>query len=366
MTTATQQIRFCLSDGIRIAYAISGEGPPIVKAASYITHLEHDWTSPTAQPWLTALNRTHTLVRYDERGTGLSDWDVNDVSFEGWVHDLEAVVTAAGLHRFALLGISQGGSIATAYAVRHPERVSHLILHGAFARGRLRRNPTPQQVEEAETMAKLAELGWGRDNPAFRAVFTMQLLPGGTQEQHRAFNDMQRLSASPQMAARMMRTFDRLDVSELAPRVRCPTLVTHARDDGRVPFEEGRRIASMIPGARFVPLETANHIPLEGEPALAHFLREIEEFLAIADDRGAPPLAGLSELTAREREVLERVAEGLANDEIAHDLSLSPKTVRNHVTRIFDKLQVTTRAQAIVRARDSGLGRDRRGHDPAP
>ncbi len=366
MTTATQQIRFCLSDGIRIAYAVSGNGPPILKAASYITHLEHDWSSPTAQPWLTALNRNHTLIRYDERGTGLSDWDVDDVSFDGWVHDLEAVVASTGLERFALLGISQGGSIAIAYAVRHPDRVSHLILHGAFARGRLRRNPTSQQVEEAETMAKLAELGWGRDNPAFRAVFTMQLLPGGTQEQHRAFNDMQRLSASPQMAARMMRTFDRLDVSDLAPQVRCPTLVTHARNDGRVPFEEGRRIASMIPGARFAPLETANHIPLEGEPALADFLREVEQFLSIPDDRVAPPLTGLSELTVRERQVLERVAEGLANDEIALDLSLSPKTVRNHVSRIFDKLQVTTRAQAIVRARDSGLGRGRRGLDPAP
>ena len=365
MATATQQIRFCLSDGIRIAYAISGEGPPIVKAASYITHLEHDWTSPTAQPWLTALNRTHTMIRYDERGTGLSDRDVDDVSFDGWVHDLEAVVASAGLDRFALLGISQGGSLAIAYAVRHPERVSHLVLHGAFARGRLRRNPSAQQAEEAETMAKLAELGWGRDNPAFRAVFTMQLLPGGTQEQHEAFDRMQRCSASPQMAARMMRTFDRLDVSDLAPRVRCPTLVTHARDDGRVPFEEGRRIASMIPGARFVPVETANHIPLEGEPALARFLCEVEDFLATPNERTMPPLAGLSELTPRERQVLDRVAEGLGNDEIARALSLSPKTVRNHVSRIFDKLQVTTRAQAIVRARDSGLGRDRRGRDPA-
>jgi DNA-binding NarL/FixJ family response regulator len=155
-------------------------------------------------------------------------------------------------------------------------------------------------------------------------------------------------------------------VSDLAPRVRCPTLVTHAREDGRIPFEEGRRIASQIPGARFVPLETANHIPLEGEPALAQFLREIEALLAVPDDRAVPPLAGLSELTVRERQVLEQVAEGLANDEIAHALSLSPKTVRNHVSRIFDKLQVTTRAQAIVRARDSGLGRDRRGYDPAP
>lgn len=365
MATATQQIRFCLSDGIRIAYAISGEGPPIVKAASYITHLEHDWTSPTAQPWLTALSRTHTVIRYDERGTGLSDWDVDDVSFDGWVHDLEAVVASIGLDRFALLGISQGGSLAIAYAVRHPERVSHLILHGAFARGRLRRNPTPRQVEEAETMAKLAELGWGRDNPAFRAVFTLQLLPGGTQEQHRAFDAMQRLSASPQMAARMMRTFDRLDVSGLAPRVRCPTLVTHARDDARVPFEEGRRTASMIPGARFVSLDTANHIPLEGEPALARFLQEVEAFLATPDERSIAPLVGLSELSVRERQVLDHVAEGLGNDEIARALTLSAKTVRNHVSRIFDKLQVTTRAQAIVRARDSGFGRNRPRRDPA-
>ena len=198
MAAAKQQIRFCTShDGVRIAYARSGQGPPLVKVANWLSHLEFDWESPVWRPLLTELSRDHTLIRYDERGCGLSDWNVADLSFEAWVRDLETVVNAADVDRFPLLGISQGASIAVAYAVRHPERVSHLILHGGYARGRLQRDATPQQREEAETMNKLAELGWGQENPAFRQFFTTQFIPGGSPEQHHWFNELERISTSP-------------------------------------------------------------------------------------------------------------------------------------------------------------------------
>ena len=199
MAAIKQQIRFCTShDGVRIAYASSGQGPPLVKVANWLSHLEFDWESPVWRPLLTELSREHTLIRYDERGCGLSDWNVAELSFEAWVRDLETVVDAAGVDRFPLLGISQGASIAVAYAVRHPERVSHLILHGGYARGRLQRAATPQQREEAETMNKLAELGWGQENPAFRQFFTTQFIPGGIA---RAASLVQRARAHLDVAA---------------------------------------------------------------------------------------------------------------------------------------------------------------------
>jgi len=358
MPLASQQIRFCSSDGYRIAYAVAGRGPYLVKAAHYLTNVEHDWDNPAAGPWLHRLARSHTLIRYDERGMGLSDREVPEISLDAWVRDLESVVDVAGLERFPLLGLSQGAAIAIAYAAKHPERVSHLILYGSFARGRLMRDPTPEQIVEAEAMVKLAEVGWGRDNPAFRQMFTSQILPNATPEQHHAFNELQRLSATPEMAARIMRLFDRLEVSDLARSIACPTLVMHTRQDARIPFEEGRRVAALIPGARFVPLTGTNHLLTEGNPALTAFLEELSGFLAAGGVRPAPTASHwlLTQLTPREREILHRIARGLANAEIANDLDVSEKTVRNHITRLFDKLQVNTRAQAIVLARDAGIG----------
>jgi pimeloyl-ACP methyl ester carboxylesterase len=349
MPSASQEIRFCTaSDGARIAYATSGHGLPLVKAANWLSHLEFDWESPVWRRWMAEMSARYMLVRYDERGCGLSDWDTV-LSFDAWVRDLESVVDAAGLKRFPLIGVSQGAPIAIAYAVRHPERVSHLVLHGSYARGFLKRGATPQQREEAETMRKLIELGWGKENPAFRQFFTTQFIPDGTPEQHQWFNELERVSTSPQIAARFFSVLTEIDVSMLAPQVACPTLVLHSRHDARVPYEEGRLVASLIPGARFVTFESRNHILLETEPGYRRWFDEVHAFLA-------PAGGALAALTARERELAELIAQGLDNAQIAARLALSEKTVRNHITSIFAKLELESRAQLIVLARDAGLG----------
>ncbi len=350
-----QQIRFCTGqDGVRIAYATSGRGPPLVKAANWLSHLEFDVGSPVWSHLLTELSRHHTLIRYDERGCGLSDRDVADLSFDAWLHDLESVVDAAQVERFPLLGISQGASIAVAYAIRHPDRVTHLILHGGYARGRLKRNPSPQQREQAEVMNRLAEIGWGQHDPAFRQFFTTQFIPGGSAEQHRWFNELERVSTSPVNAARFMREFNDIDVTDLLPRVSCPTLVLHSSRDVRVPFDEGRKIAGLIPGARFVPLESDNHLLLENEPSWTRWIEEVRALLPAIVAVTDPAFATL---TPRERDLLELMAQGRDNAQIAAALELSDKTVRNHITRIFSKLEVENRPQAIVMARKAGFGK---------
>ena len=260
-----QKISFCTSlDGAEIAYATSGTGPPLVRAPHWMSHLEFDWLSPIWRHVLTALSQDHTLVRFDQRANGLSDWDVDDVSFEAFVHDLAAVVDAAKLDRFPLFGISQGCAISIAYAVRNPERVSCLILYGGFARGSGKRG-SETTAAQAIAMRTLIQTGWGQDNPAFRQMFTSSFLPGGTVEQWDWFNELQRVSVSPENAVRIRQANDNVDVSDLLERVTVPTLVLHCTDDGIVPFSEGRRMAAMIPNARFVPLEGKNHLILEVE-----------------------------------------------------------------------------------------------------
>jgi pimeloyl-ACP methyl ester carboxylesterase/DNA-binding CsgD family transcriptional regulator len=350
---ASQQIRFCTTaDGVRLAYATVGKGPPIVRAAHWLTHLEFDLESPVWRPWLEELSRYNTFVYYDQRGTGLSDRDVADITFERWVSDLETVVDAAGLARFALLGSSQGSSVSVAYAARHPEKVSHLVLYGGYARGRLNRG-LPGEAEEVAVQRELLRLGWGRDDPSFRQFFTTQFLPDGTPEQISSFNTVQRLSASPGTAVRIFDAFCGIEVTALARTLRVPTLVLHAREDRRASFDEGRLLASLIPGARFVPLESRNHVLVEQDPMWLRFLAEIRAFIGLPE---TPAAALFPELTAREREVLELVARGLANDEIAERLGITSKTVRNQVSALFDKLGVSSRAQAIVKAREAGLG----------
>jgi pimeloyl-ACP methyl ester carboxylesterase/DNA-binding CsgD family transcriptional regulator len=348
-----QDIRFATaSDGVRLAYATIGRGPPLVRAAHWLTHLEYDYESPIWQPFLDSMARRHTLVRYDQRGCGLSDRDPPEASFEAYVRDLETVVDAMRLERFPLLGISQGGAVAIAYAVRHPERVSHLVLYGAYCRGRLKRNEGPKAVEECLLYFKLAELGWGKDSdPAFRQVFTSQFMPEGTCEQFRAFDELQRMSATPKDAVRLMQAVAQIDVTDIAPRVSCPTLVLHGRGDRRIPFEEGRLLSSLIPDSRFVPLDTNNHVLFEREAAFNTFLQEMDAFLKTGD---AP--AAFADLTARERELVELLARGLDNHQIAAHLDLSEKTVRNHVSNVFAKLGVENRAQAIVKTREAGFG----------
>jgi pimeloyl-ACP methyl ester carboxylesterase/DNA-binding winged helix-turn-helix (wHTH) protein len=274
-----QEVRFCTaSDGVHIAFAAVGSGPPLVRTGTWLTHLEYDWESPVHSPLLHALAQHYRLVRYDSRGTGLSDWDVGDISLEAFVSDLQCVVDAVGLERFPLLGLSQGAAISIAYAVRHPERVSRLILYGGYASG-LRCNATPEQIEQADAVLTLIRHGWGQANPAFRQILTMRFTPAATAEQVQWFNELQRRTTSGENAARIRKACDEIDVTALLPQLKVPTLVMHLRDDPAIPFEEGRRIAAAIPGARFVELDGPNHLIMEGDPAWKRFLEEIATFL---------------------------------------------------------------------------------------
>ena len=275
-----QAIRFCRSaDGAQLAYCCVGNGPPLVKTGNWMTHLEKDLESPIWRHLYRDLANEHTFVRYDARGNGLSDWDVYEISFETFVRDLEAVVDAVGLKRFALLGISQGCAVSVAYAVRHPERVTHLILYGGFAQGWNRRGLSEVERRQNEAMMTLMRLGWGQENPAFRQLFTSQFMPDATKAQADWFNELQRVSTSPENAVRNFQANGDVDVTALLPMVTMPTLVMHARDEARVPFDSGRRLAAGIPNARFVPLQGRNHIILEEEPAYARFVEEIWSFL---------------------------------------------------------------------------------------
>ncbi len=351
-----QEIHFANStDDVKIAYSVCGEGPVLVKAANWLSHIEYDWSSPVWQHWLTDLSANNTLVRYDERGCGLSDREVSDLTFESWVDDLEAVVDTLGLDRFPLLGVSQGGAVAIAYAVRHPERVSHLILYGAYGRGRLVRDNSAEAREEAATMSNLIKLGWGREHDAFRQVFSSQFMPGGTLEQLQDFNELQRISCSAENAVRFLDEFNQIDVMDIATQVKCPTLVMHARGDLRVSFDEGRKLAAQIPGSQFVPLESDNHVLL-AEPMWDVFMSKITPFLE-EESEAVVHSNILADLTPRETEVLDQIARGFDNSTISDHLGLQEKTVRNHITHIFDKLAVESRAQAIVMAREAGLGK---------
>jgi DNA-binding CsgD family transcriptional regulator/pimeloyl-ACP methyl ester carboxylesterase len=259
-------------------------------------------------------------------------------------------VDAASLQRFAILGVSQGAAVAVAYAARHPERVSQLFLLGGYARGWNKRGASPAELDRDQTLTHLIEIGWGTQEATFRQVFTSAFMPGAAIEQQRSFNDMMRVSTSPETAVRIHRAFGEIDVEADARRITCPCVVAHARGDLRAPFEEGRRLASLIPGARFLPLESANHVLLESEPAWRDFFAALD---------GLIPSGGSAEfpqLTLREREVLDFIAQGFDNAQIAARLELSEKTVRNHITHIFDKIEVENRSQAIVAARKAGLG----------
>ena len=275
-----QDIRYCRAvDGVRLAYATVGTGPRLLKAANYLNHLEYDWESPVTQHLLRGLGGIFTLLRYDARGNGLSDREAANVSFDAWVSDLESVADAAGWDRFPLMGMSQGCAVSIAYAVRHPERVSHLILYGSFARGRLVRAANDEQREKINAMETLVRLGWGEENAAFRQMFTSQFVPGGGKEQIDWFNELQRRTASPECAARYFRITNDIDVRALLPKVKVPTLVMHLRDDAVHAFEFGREVAAGIPGAHFVPLPGRNHMPLKDDPAAARMLTEIKRFL---------------------------------------------------------------------------------------
>lgn len=349
MNRFRQQIRFATTgDGVKIAYAESGGGTPLVRTAHWMTHIDWDWRTPVLRPWLERLSQRHRLIRYDSRGSGLSQRNVTSFGLHELVTDLEAVVDACGLKQFALLGASQGGAAAIAYAARYPERVTHLVLMSAYARGTLVRSPERQSVVEAT--AELMRTGWGQENAAFRQMMTMQFLPSATADQVRAFNELQKVSCAPEHAARMVLALSRVDASPALAEIRCPTLVMHCRGDARVPFDEGLFLAREIAGAVFEPLETDNHYPMEGEPAFERAVELIGQFLA------AHPEENFPRLSARQREVLDLLARGRDNAQIAAHLGLAEKTVRNTVSGLFDTLGVENRPQAIVMARNAGLG----------
>lgn len=350
-----QRIRYLRTpDGVQLAWAEAGRGPVLIKAANWLTHLEYEWESPVWRHWIRFFCDHFRFVRYDERGCGMTDWNVGDLSFERWVEDLEAVAAAAAVREpFALLGISQGASVCIAYAARHPERVSRLVLYGGYPLGWARRGE-PDGVREYRAITEMVRVGWGKDNPAFRQVFTSRFIPGATSEQMDWFNDLCGKTTSPEIAAQLLESRSHIDVTALLSEVRAPTLVVHARHDVVAPIAQGRLLASGIPGAQFVELDSKNHILLEQEPAWERFKQVVLDFVGLeAPQAGEDPAFGA--LSSREREILTLITEGLSNAQIAERLSLSEKTVRNHVSHLFDKLGVWTRAQAMVFARDHGF-----------
>jgi pimeloyl-ACP methyl ester carboxylesterase len=301
-----QEIRFCTApDGVQLAYSVVGKGPPLVRTGNWLTHLDYDLKSPVWRHVVLGLAERHQLLRYDSRGTGLSQRGVDEISFERWVGDIETVVDAAGLSRFILLGISQGASTAIAYAVRHPERVSHLILYGGYARGSLHRGDVQKAQENLALSAAMIREGWGKDSASYRMFFTSQFIPGGSAEQYRWYNELEFVSATPEMAERIVRELANTNVVPLLPQMKVPTLVLHCRDDVRVPFSESQSIAAAIPGAKFVPLEGKNHLFLPNEPAHRAFLNAIASFLGEPPFKGQLP--GSTSVTERLDDSLKRV-----------------------------------------------------------
>lgn len=329
--------------------AESGAGPTVVKAANWLSHLEYEWESPVWKHWIQFFSEQCRFVRYDERGCGMSDWQGGALSFDLWVADLESVVDAAqSAEPVTLLGISQGAATCIQYALRHPDRVTRLILYGGYARGAFERGAS-SAASAHRAMIDLARVAWAKDNPTFRQVFTSRFIPGGTQEQLEWFNDLSLKTTSGEIVASLLEGRGRVNIAESLAAVRTPTLVLHARNDEVIPVAEGRLLASGIPGAEFVELDSRNHILLEHEPAWQRFREAVSLFLR--QDNAATDSA-FSALSARERQVLALMADGLSNTDIAHRLQISEKTVRNHASNIFDKLGVWSRAQAIVFARD--------------
>lgn len=274
-----QQVRYCSArDGTRLAWSAVGAGFPLVKTANWLNHIEFDWQSPVWRHWLRELTRENCLVRYDERGNGMSDWNTPELSFEAFVDDLETVIEAAGLDQFDLLALSQGAAVAIAYSLRHPGRIRRMVLLGGYARGWALRLEG-DDLARREAMVTLTRTGWGSDNPAYRQMFTSLYIPGGTPEQLGWWNELQRVSTSPENAERLQRVLSTVDVTALLEQVTAPTLVAHARNDHVIPFEAGRELAEAIPGSKFLALDSDNHVLLEHESAWQEFLTVVRKFL---------------------------------------------------------------------------------------
>ncbi|MFP5375105.1 MAG: alpha/beta fold hydrolase [Gammaproteobacteria bacterium] len=336
------------SDQINLAWTDSGRGMPFVKAANWLTHLQYDLESPVWRHWTRFFGQHFRYIRYDERGCGMSDWQVGDLSFARWVEDLEQVVEAAQIDRpFALLGISQGAATSIAYAIRHPQRVSHLILYGGYAVGGAHESADPDRLALYKAVQDVVRLGWDRDNPAFRQLFTSRFIPGGNAEQIGWFNELCRRTTPTENASALLEARGSVDVRDLLPQVRVPTLVMHASQDQIAPLSQGKHLASRIPDARFIELDSCNHVLLEHEPAWNAFRQAVLEFTGRLTGEQAPD-PGLATLTRRERAILALLCQGHSNARIGWDLGISEKTVRNHLSHLYEKLGVHSRAEAIV------------------
>lgn len=349
MKRVANSIRFAQTpDNVRLAWTVSGDGPPLVKTANWLTHLDYDRKSPVWSHWHRFLSDHFRYYRYDERGIGLSQHEVDDLSFHTWFPDLETVINVAKPEKpFVLLGISQGCGPALAYAVRYPEHVTQLIIYGGYLQGWARRDPEEKRRREA--VRELVELGWGTPNPVFRRLYTSMFLPDGTEEQLAWFDALCAKSTTPKLAARLMGEQGQADFSDLPEQVNVPTLVAHCRNDTVVPFSQGVEIASRIPNAEFAQIESRNHILQADEPGWQTLQDLVLEFTG---HRGGAEDPVFAELSDRERQILACITEGCSNADISERLFISEKTVKNHITHIFEKLGVTNRSQAIVMARD--------------
>jgi pimeloyl-ACP methyl ester carboxylesterase/DNA-binding CsgD family transcriptional regulator len=353
-----QEIRFCRAeDGVRLAYAIHGSGPPVIVASCWLSHLQYDWQSPVWRHFLDELGELATVIRYDERGFGMSDWDVDDFSIEARQRDLEAVVAATGLDRFSLLGMSGGSGVAMAYAITHPEMVNRLILYGTVC-GEPVAWPSPDDWAEEETFRSMIRVGWAKEDPVFRRAFTTRFIPDASEEQMRWFDDLQRMSTSPANAVASRIARQEVDIVDELSRITAPTLVLQAIGDRSTTFDNAVSVSSRIDGARLVPLQSRNHILLADEPAWEVFIGEVASFLeperraheerAASTRRGSPAEA----LSPRERDVLRLAAEGRTNDEIAGALVLSGRTVERHLSNVYAKLGLTGRAARAAAVAD--------------
>jgi pimeloyl-ACP methyl ester carboxylesterase/DNA-binding CsgD family transcriptional regulator len=360
-----QEIRFTRGrDGTRLALAFHGVGPPLIIVSCWLSHLQHDWESPVWRHFLDDLGELSTLVRYDERGFGMSEWNVTDFSLAARLGDLEAVVDALGFERVSLLGMSDGSPIAMLYAAHHPDRVSRLVLYGTICGERVVFEG--DKLLEEQTYQGLIQIGWAGADPRFRRVFTQGFIPDATEEQMRWFDELQRQSTSTKnyLAARAARY--REDITAEIPKIRAPTLILHAVGDRLKTFDNATEVASLIRGSRLVPLESRNHILLEDEPAWPAFVAEVRAFmepermrwLASAKAAGTGEAAPREPLSGRELEVLRLAADGLANDAIAKVMGLSPRTVERHLSNAYSKLGLVgkpARAAAVAEVLRQGL-----------
>ena len=342
-------VSYCTSaDGVRLAYRTVGAGPAIVKAANWLGNVQGDARLQATRHWVDKLSSANTLTYYDARGCGLSDRDVDEVTLDAWVRDLEAVANASGAHRFVLLGISQGAAISVRYAAKHPERVAALVLYGGFARGILKQGVSTPVKAASRELIRLAELGWGNDTRAFRQLFSARIFLDAPEHVVVEFDECHRNSVTGAMAARYLQAFYDIDVCADAGRIQCPVLVMHSDGDRTILASEGEFLASLIPHAKWVPVPGRNHLPLDASPAWLAINTAVAQFLETIDVTQGQATAPT--LTPRQREVLSLVAQGLADKEIARRLTLSPRTVEMHVAGALAALACRSRAQAVSRA----------------